>query len=430
MVKHLSICNHRHYLEMAIPTGTRTITHRASKASVALATALVLQNVFICNVLAQDRFRPRDNTVVLKSAISNQTLGNASFKDIDAAWRAQPQNIQAATAYARTVFILGLNEGDLRWYGSAKAALLPWWQDPKIPADTLFMRGLVKQGFHEFEAGLKDIDLAIAQNPQSAEFWSWRFALNLLQSDLKAADQDCQQIERYFGRPEALLHRAVLLYRSGQSELAIRTFNEILQNAAFAKQTDLEWVNFQLGEAYRVAGQNALALSVWKKQLNLTPQSHLIRLSLAELLNQQGMFAEAHKVSNIDTPSDALLVQALLASRGLKDRNEVKLDKLIAARLATQALRNESLIERPKLIYLIDYGKDPVAGLKLSIDNWQLQQEPRDAVLFVKAALLTQQASSAQPVLAWAEKTKYNDPQLAALLLQLKHKLKGQGVTP
>jgi tetratricopeptide (TPR) repeat protein len=254
--------------------------------------------------------------------------------------------------------------------------------------------------------------------------------LNLLQSDLKAAEQDCQQIERYFGRQEALLHRAVLQYRTGQSELAIRTFNEILQNAAFAKQTDLEWVNFQLGEAYRVAGQNVLALSVWKKQLTLTPQSHLIRLSLAELLNQQGMFAEAQKVSTIDTPSDALLVQSLLASRGLKDRNEVKLDKLIAARLATQALRNESLIERPKLIYLIDYGKDPVAGLKLSIDNWQLQQEPRDAVLFVKAALLTQQASSAQPVLAWAEKTKYTDPQLAALLLQLKHKLKGQGVTP
>ena len=420
--------NRRHYLEMAIQTGTRSNMHMASRTL--LAFALASPMLVIPTVFAQDRFRPSNNTVVLKSAISSQTPGGESFKVADAAWRAEPQNIQAATAYARSVFILGLNEGDLRWYGSAKAALLPWWQDSKIPADTLFMRGLVKQGFHEFEAGLKDIDLAIAQNPQKAEFWSWRFALNLLRSDLKAAEKDCQQIEVYFGRSEAMLHRAVLQSRTGQTELAIRTLKEILQNAAFAKQTDLEWVHFQLGEAYRVAGQYPLAIAVWKKQLTATPQSHLIRLSLAELLNQQGLFAEAQKVSAIDTPSDALLVQALLANRGLKDKTEVKLAQLIEARLATQALRNERLIERPKLIYLIDYGKDPVAGLQLSIDNWQLQQEPRDAVLFVKAALLTQQAPSAQPVLAWAEKTKYTDPQLAALLLQLKDKLQSRGLAP
>lgn len=415
-------------MEISIQTVIRIIFHLAPRAF--LAFTLVLQSLHISTVHAQDRFRPSGNTVVLKSAISNQPLGSESFKAVEAAWRSQPQNIQAATAYARAVFILGLNEGDLRWYGSAKAALLPWWQDTKIPAETLFMRGLVKQGFHEFEAGLKDIDLAIAQNPQKTEFWSWRFTLNLLKSDLKGAEKDCQQIEIHSGRLEALLHRAVLQYRTGQSELAIRSLKEILQNAAFAKQTDLEWLNFQLGEAYRVAGQYALAISVWKKQLSLTPQSHLIRLSLAELLNQQGLFADAQKVTRIDTPSDALLVQALLADRGLKNRNEVKLAKLIEARLATQALRNESLIERPKLIYLIDYGKDPMTGLKLSIDNWQLQQEPRDAVLFVKAALLTHQAPLAEPVLAWAEKTKYTDPELAALLLQLKNKLKGRGVAP
>jgi hypothetical protein len=207
--------NRRHYLEMAIQTGTRSNMRMASRTL--LAFALASPMLVIPTVFAQDRFRPSNNTVLLKSAISSQTLGGESFKVADAAWRAEPQNIQAATAYARSVFILGLNEGDLRWYGSAKAALLPWWQDSKLPADTLFMRGLVKQGFHEFEAGLKDIDLAIAQNPQKAEFWSWRFALNLLRSDLKAAEKDCQQIELYFGRSEAMLHRAVLQSRTGQT---------------------------------------------------------------------------------------------------------------------------------------------------------------------------------------------------------------------
>ena len=93
---------------------------------------------------------------------------------------------------------------------------------------------------------------------------------------------------------------------------------------------------------------------------------------------------------------------------------------LLDARIASQAQRQESLIERPRLIYLIGYGKDPAAGLALSIDNWKLQKEPPDAVLFIQAALKTQQPRAAEPVVAWAEKTAYAEPQLTQLIQQLK----------
>jgi hypothetical protein len=88
--------------------------------------------------------------------------------------------------------------------------------------------------------------------------------------------------------------------------------------------------------------------------------------------------------------------------------------------MRAQALRQESLIERPKLIYQIAYGQDIAAGLALSIDNWQLQKEPPDAVLFVQAALALGQAQAAAPVVEWAEKTRYTDPQLGPLIQQLK----------
>jgi hypothetical protein len=118
--------------------------------------------------------------------------------------------------------------------------------------------------------------------------------------------------------------------------------------------------------------------------------------------------------------TDALLMQAVLASRGLKDPNESRLANQLEARLKSQALRQEALIERPKLIYQIAYGRDLKAGLALSIDNWQLQKEPPDAVLFVQAALELGQARAAEPVVSWAEKTGYADPQLTPLLAQLK----------
>jgi hypothetical protein len=115
-------------------------------------------------------------------------------------------------------------------------------------------------------------------------------------------------------------------------------------------------------------------------------------------------------------------MQALIASRGLNTNDEVSLASQMAARLQTQSLRQESLIERPRLIYQIAYGNNLASGLALSIENWKIQKEPTDAVLFLQAALALNQAKSAEPVLRWAASTKYTDPQLSLLIdAVLKH---------
>ena len=121
--------------------------------------------------------------------------------------------------------------------------------------------------------------------------------------------------------------------------------------------------------------------------------------------------------------TDALLMQYILAYKGLKDPAEKNLAVLLESRLKSQSLRQEALIERPQMIYFIDYANDPAAGLRLSIDNWKIQQEPRDAVLFLKAALALNQAQAAQTVLAWIEKTNYVDPQIKELRTRLKAQL-------
>jgi hypothetical protein len=138
---------------------------------------------------------------------------------------------------------------------------------------------------------------------------------------------------------------------------------------------------------------------------------------------QQGQYHKVKQMSGSAAPTDALLMQSILAYKGLKDPAEKDLAALLKSRLNAQSLRQESLIERPQLIYLIDYANDPAAGLRLSIDNWKIQQEPRDAVLFLKAALALQQAQAAQPVMAWLDKTNYSDPQIKALRARLQSQL-------
>ncbi|WP_143473844.1 tetratricopeptide repeat protein [Limnohabitans sp. G3-2] len=386
--------------------------------------------VAVSPVSAQERLKPAASAVVLSTSVHAASGRPSVFRSLDKAWRAQPQHMPSALAYARAVFTLGLSEGDLRWYGSAKAALTPWWTADDLPAEAYFLRGLVKQGFHDFQAGLQDINRAIALEPARAEFWSWRFALHLLLADMAAAQQDIDEMVRLLGPEEAQVYRAVWLYRTGQPWPAVDMLSVAIRSANYQDAGSQDWLGFHWGEALRVAGQPARALAVWGQRLQASPQSHLIRLSLAELLNQQGQYRQAQTIamaasgkgapSSTAPMSDALLMQAVLASRGLKDPDEARLASQLEARLQSQALRQEALIERPQLIYQIAYGRDLKAGLALSIDNWQLQKEPPDAVLFVQAALALGQARAAEPVLKWAEKTGYTDPQLTPLLAKLK----------
>jgi Tfp pilus assembly protein PilF len=417
-------------------TMDKTHRHRCDAfrpISGAVATPLLGLVVALSPVAAQERFRPSEAAMVLSASVHAASGRQNALRALDKAWRAQPQNLSSALAYARAVFTLGLTEGDLRWYGSAKAALTPWWTAAELPAEAYFLRGLVKQGFHDFQDGLQDINRAIALEPARAEFWSWRFALHLLLADMSAAQKDIEEIGRLFGEEEAKVYRAVLLYRTGQPLPAVGMLSQAIRSANYQDASSQDWLGFHLGEAHRVAGQPAKALAVWGQRLKASPQSHLIRLSLADLLNQQGQYRQAKNTAtatvtaangnapnNTASMTDALLMQAVLASRGLKDPDEARLASQLEARLQSQALRQEALIERPKLIYQIAYGRDLKAGLALSIDNWQLQKEPPDAVLFVQAALELGQARAAEPVVKWAEKTGYADPQLTPMLAKLK----------
>ncbi len=385
---------------------------------------VLFSGLLMTTAFAQSRFLPPVSAVVLSSSVHAGWGKQSGLRALDKAWRAQPQDLIAALPYARAVLTLDLNEGDLRWFGSAKAAMAPWWKKPDLPAEGYFLRGLVKQGFHDFNAGLQDINRAIELEPGRAEFWSWRFALHLLLADMVAVQQDVDQIDRLVGKAEADIYRGIIWYRTGQSAKAVQILRRAIQSPNYQDATSQDWLAFHLGEAYRVDGQSSQAIAVWGQRLKSSSQSHLLRLSLADLHNQQADFLQAKKVAmnQIDTQSmtDALLMQALIASRGLKDADETLLANQMEARVKVQAMRQESLIERPKLIYQISYGVDVAAGLALSIENWKLQKEPPDAILFVQAALALGQAQSALPVVTWADQTGYTEPQLKLLLKQLK----------
>ena len=379
---------------------------------------------------AQARLLPAADQVLLSQSLRSATQTSASWRAKERAWKAQPQQLDTALPYARAVFMMGLTQGDLRWYGSAKAALSPWWLSQDLPADAFFMRGLIKQGFHDFQAGLQDINAAIAKDPQQAEFWSWRFTLHLLDADLVSARQDAATIRERFGAEEGAAYEAILHYRTGQAGLAVEGLRKLLALPTYQTASARDWLNYHLGEAYRVAGQNMQAIAVWERHVQARPESHFIRLALCDLLNREGQFDKALRYAQEDNPSDGLLIQALMATQGLANsspktvttQHHKQLDKLAKQfdeRMAAQDQRQDALIERPRMIYLIRYGQDVKAGLAMAAENWRTQHEPADGLLLLEAAVKLKQVQAAQPVLDWLKKTNYTDPAMTPLVAQL-----------
>lgn len=372
---------------------------------------------------AQPRLTPAPDQIVLPASVHAPNNQAGSLRAVEREWRKNRNHLPAALDYARAVFLLGLTEGDLRWYGSAKAALQPWWSAATLPAEGHFLRALVKQGFHDFKGGIEDLSAAIAIDPAQPEYWSWRFSLHLLTSNMAAARTDCDAIGQRFGPDEGQACAATLLYRTGQATQAIPLLNRLAELPDYQGPFTQDWLRYHQGEAYRTAGQYAQAIAVWEKHVQARPQSHLVKLTLTELLNQQGQYAKAKRYTDSPSPTDALLVQALLASRGLNDGDTQRLADQFENRMTNQALRGENLIERPTMVYLITYGRDVQQGLQLAADNWSTQNEPADAVLLVQAALKANQPKQAEPVLDWMAATGYTDPVLKALADELKTRL-------
>ena len=215
----------------------------------------------------------------------------------------------------------------------------------------------------------------------------------------------------------------MLAYRTGRAPAAVTELKKLVALPDFQNGSAQDWPRFHLGEAQRTAGQYDAAQATWAEHLAQRPRSHGVRLALVEMFNARGQHAQAKRWATTPAPTDALLVQQLLASQALGDADAPRLARQVEDRVAAQALRQDSLIERPKMVYLIHHGRDVAAGLALAQENWAAQKEPPDALLLVEAALKLDRPQAAAPVLDWMAQTGYTDPALAAVAGQLKSRL-------
>ena len=324
-----------------------------------------------------------------------------------------PLSVEEAAARARELISEARRSGgDPRLLGRAQATLGPWWNEPSPPPAIRLLRATLKQGFHDFEGALVDLDAQVVVAPTDAHSWLMRATVLSVLARYPEALASCEQMGSQVV-PRSVCSARVLGL-TGQAKEAAASLA-----ALRPAPEEASWVLSVRGELERWSGDDARAQQTLEQALSLDPTDSSSRLLLAQLFLDVGQPARAAKLFEGRTVNDGELLMWVLALKAANakeyDARRAELDERVEA----NRQRGETLYQREESRYALALEGDAAKALELATKNWAVQKEPADARVLLEAAVATKNAAAAAPVLQWLEATKFSDPRLRALAAEV-----------
>ena len=330
-----------------------------------------------------------------------------------------PRNQAVAVRLAQRYYGLVAEEGDPRYLGYAQAALAPWWDMPTPPTDVQLVRARLRQFQHDFEGALSDLGQIIQREPQYAQARLLRAIIHIVQARYDEARTDCQALR---GGAELLSLgcEAAIDGLTGKAGPADARLQAALNARPAASNDEKLWLLERLAELAQVRGLPALAEERLKQALKLGNSDTFLLAAYTDLLLEQNRPAEVVALLKDKVRSDGLLLRLVFAEHSLKAPAAAEHEAALAARYAAAQLRGDTVHQQEEARFELRTRRDPKKALALAQENWKVQREPRDARIFLEAAIASKNAAAAQPVLDWLKASGIEDPTLRQLGAQLK----------
>ena len=342
---------------------------------------------------------------------------------------ARPEDAALRVEIARRYFELAMAQGDPRFVGYASAAIAPLAAN-STSADYWLVRGQIQQFSHDFEAALTSLAKASELNPASPEPLSWRTAIFMVQARYAEA---LAEAERLTPLAEPLLGigwKAYVRATTGQLEMAFQEVANAVKPAPNSAARPpapelLLWQYTRLADMAWRLQRPELAEDYFKRarQLGLTDQ-YLLG-AYADFLLARQRPAEVLKLLAGWERSDILLLRLALAGKAASDGRATDWAAQLRDRFQAAEQRGDRLHEQEAARFELDIERNTAKALALASRNYQIQKEPRDAEILLRAALAAKQPKAAQPALDWLRSSRHEDP----LIVKLAEQLAAQGAT-
>lgn len=319
-----------------------------------------------------------------------------------------PTNPEPATALAQAYFDLATSRGDPRYVGYAEAVVNRF--SAALPAPLLTLRGVLRQYRHDFAGGLQDFAAALALDPDYAVAHAWRGAIFLVQADYGAAQKECDALKRLGRNTLAGGCQGLAQAYGGQLNAGYTTLQATLRQV-----TDVDsrlWLLTRLGEVAAWRGQTAQAQAHYREALSLGRDDVYLLAAWSDFLLDTGQAAEVVRILRTWESADSLLLRLAEAETTLQMPAAAGHRQMLTDRFAAARARGDTTHRAEEARFELRLRKDAATALRLAQDNYAVQREPRDARVLLEAATAAKAPDGARAVLAWLQRSGFEDPRM------------------
>lgn len=332
---------------------------------------------------------------------------------------ARPDDASLRVDIARRYFEMAMAQGDPRYVGYASATLAPLAQAAANGAAYWTALGLIQQFSHDFEKGLASLAKASQLDPTSLEPLLWRSAVFMVEARYAEALAECDKLTPLAAPALGLGCRTYVQATTGQLQPAFNALSVAVEASKGEAPELLLWQYNRLAEMAARLQRNDVAEKYFLAALRQGVTDQFLLGAYADFLLAQKRPAEVVKLLADWERSDVLLLRLAMAGVATKDPKASNWSAQLRDRFQAAALRGDRLHEQEAARFELDLENHPAIALKLATSNYQIQKEPRDAEILMRAALAAGNAKAAQPALDWLRNSHYEDPAMAQLAAQL-----------
>ncbi|SER14875.1 Tfp pilus assembly protein PilF [Nitrosomonas sp. Nm51] len=412
MIQHISIS----YVTAAFPTGFGTPGYVAHLFILSLIVSG--QMLFTATPYAAP-YIPDNDAVVLQKLPASGNAGMQTLGRLRNALSKSPADLTLATEFARGYLQMGRIMADPRYDGYAQAALKPWWDMHQPPPEVLVLRAIVRQRQHDFVQALDDLNRALQMQPVNVQAWLTQAAIHQVRGDYRAAYRSCMPLLRLSSNLLATACIASVSSLNGRAHESYRILQKAIEQAPAAAPQEKRWALTILAETAARLEKYHEAERYFRAALAGERHDHYLLGAYSDFLLDRNRPEDVLDLLKKTTQSDGLLLRLALAARKV---NAPELDiyiETLKARFAATRLRDETRHLREDARFTLNLLRRPERALKLAVDNWRTQREPRDARILLEAALQHGGRAAAQPVIDWIRSVNLEDSQLNKLMEQL-----------
>ena len=333
--------------------------------------------------------------------------------------RADPRNVNVATALGRRYYDLVAEEGDPRYLGYAQAALAPWWELPEPPVEVQVVRAGLAQFSHNFSGALTDLSSVLAREPGHAQARALRATIYIVQARYREASADCIALRAVTSELIATGCGAMVDGLTGKLTEAHQRLADALARHPQAPPAEKLWVLIRLAEMAQRQERALQAESYFRQALGLGITDTFLLAAYADYLLDHKRYGEVVTMLKDKTPSDGLLLRLVLAETAMKLPGATARGAILAARYQAAQLRGDTVHQQEEARFRLEIYDDAKTALPLAQANWKVQKEPRDARILLESALAAKTSAAAAPAVQWLKDSRIEDKRLQDLAERL-----------